>query len=124
SDLERQLTVAMAGAAAERLAFGEVSTAVNDDLHTSTQLARSMVTSFGMSSLGPVTIGEHSAEVFLRASLQELGSVGPGTLERSDAETRLIVEVAEERAAKTLNANWAIVQAIARDLVEYETLDD
>ena len=114
----------MAGAAAERLAFGEVSTAVNDDLHTATQLARSMVTSFGMSSLGPVTIGEQSAEVFLGASLQELGSVGPGTLERIDAETRVIVEAAEERAAATLNANWAVVQAIARDLVAHETLDD
>ena len=110
SDLERQLTVAMAGAAAERLAFGEVSTAVNDDLHVATQLARSMVTSFGMSSLGPVTIGEQSAEVFLGASLQELGSVGPGTLERIDAETRAIVEAAEERAATTLQrelgASW------------------
>ena len=124
SDLERQLEIAMAGAAAERIAFGEVSTAVNDDLHTATQLARSMVTSFGMSSLGPVTIGEQSAEVFLGASLQELGSVGPGTLERIDAETREIVEAAEERAARTLNANWAVVQGIARDLVEYETLDD
>ncbi|MDA0168346.1 ATP-dependent zinc metalloprotease FtsH [Solirubrobacter taibaiensis] len=124
SDLERQLEIAMAGAAAERIAFGEVSTAVNDDLHTATQLARSMVTSFGMSSLGPVTIGEQNVEVFLGASLQELGSVGPGTLERIDAETREIVEAAEERAARTLNANWATVQGIARDLVEYETLDD
>jgi cell division protease FtsH len=124
SDLERQLTVAMAGAAAERLAFGEVSTAVNDDLHIATQLARSMVTSFGMSSLGPVTIGEHSAEVFLGASLQELGSVGPGTLERIDAETRAIVEEAEERAAATLSTNWTVVEAIGRDLVEHETLTD
>ena len=124
SDLERQLEIAMAGAAAERIAFGEVSTAVNDDLHTATQLARSMVTSFGMSSLGPVTIGEQSAEVFLGASLQELGSVGPGTLERIDAETRVIVEAAEERAALTLNANWAVVQGIARDLIAHETLDD
>jgi cell division protease FtsH len=124
SDLERQLAVAMAGAAAERLAFGEVSTAVNDDLHVATQLARSMVTSFGMSSLGPVTIGEQSAEVFLGASLQELGSVGPGTLERIDSETRMIVEAAEERAASTLTANWAVVRAIAGDLVTYETLAD
>src|SRR4051794_21408174 len=124
SDLERQLAVAMAGAAAERLAFGEVSTAVNDDLHVATQLARSMVTSFGMSSLGPVTIGEQSAEVFLGASLQELGSVGPGTLERIDSETRLIVEAAEERAASTLTENWAIVKAIAGDLVTHETLAD
>jgi cell division protease FtsH len=114
----------MAGAAGERLAFGEVSTAVNDDLHTATQLARSMVTSFGMSSLGPVTIGEHSAEVFLGASLQELGSVGPGTLERIDAETREIVEDAESRAAATLQANWRVVQAIADDLVTHETLPD
>jgi cell division protease FtsH len=124
SDLERQLAIAMAGAAAERLAFGEVSTAVNDDLHVATQLARSMVTSFGMSSLGPVTIGEQNAEVFLGASLQELGSVGPGTLEHIDSETRQIVEAAEERAAATLNANWAVVQAIARDLVAHETLAD
>ena len=124
SDLERQLAVAMAGAAAERLAFGEVSTAVNDDLHVATQLARSMVTSFGMSSLGPVTIGEQSAEVFLGASLQELGSVGPGTLEQIDGETRVIVEAAEERAASTLTANWAVVRAIAGDLVTYETLAD
>jgi cell division protease FtsH len=123
SDLERQLAITMAGAAAERLAFGEVSTAVNEDLHTATQLARSMVTSFGMSSLGPVTIGEHSAEVFLGASLQELGTVGPGTLERIDTETRAIVEDAEERAAATLRANWSVVEAVARDLVEYETLD-
>jgi cell division protease FtsH len=124
SDLERQLTVAMAGAAAERLAFGEVSTAVNDDLHVATQLARSMVTSFGMSRLGPVTIGEHSAEVFLGASLQELSSVGPATLERIDAETRAIVEDAEERAAATLRANWNVVEAIGRDLVEHETVAD
>ncbi|WP_157592549.1 ATP-dependent zinc metalloprotease FtsH [Solirubrobacter soli] len=123
SDLERQLTVTMAGAAAERVAFGEVSTAVNEDLHTATQLARSMVTSFGMSSLGPVTIGEHNAEVFLGASLQELGSVGPATLERIDAETRTIVEAAEQRAAQTLQANWGVVAAIARELVRFETLE-
>jgi cell division protease FtsH len=124
SDLERQLAVAMAGAAAERLAFGEVSTAVNDDLHTATQLARSMVTSFGMSALGPVTIGEHSAEVFLGASLQELGGVGPGTLEQIDSETRAIVEEAEARAAATLQANWRVVEAIAADLITHETLAD
>ena len=49
----------MAGLAGERIAFGQVSTAVNDDLHAATALARSMVTSFGMSdALGLVTIGE------------------------------------------------------------------
>ncbi|MBJ7332403.1 MAG: AAA family ATPase, partial [Solirubrobacteraceae bacterium] len=69
-DLERQLATTMAGTAGERLAFGQLSTAVHDDLHAATTLARSMVTSFGMSELGPITIGERSAEVFLGASLQ------------------------------------------------------
>ena len=77
-DLRRQLVAIVAGFAGEKLEFGVVSTGVHDDLHTATSLARQMVTSFGMSEeLGPVTIGEKEGEVFLGASLQELGSVGP-----------------------------------------------
>ena len=72
--LERQLVAMIAGVAGERVAFGHLSTGVNDDLHAATQLARRMVTSFGMSdALGPVTIGESGGEVFLGASLQDLG---------------------------------------------------
>ena len=56
--------------------------AVHDDLHAATKLARRMVTSFGMSeALGPVTIGEREGEVFLGASLQDLGSIGQSTLD-------------------------------------------
>jgi cell division protease FtsH len=81
-DLQRQLIVIVAGTAGERIAFGRLSTGVSDDLHAATSLARSMVTSFGMSpALGPVTIGEKGGEVFLGASLQDLGSVGPSTLD-------------------------------------------
>ncbi len=76
--LEMQLIAIMAGAGGERVAFGHLSTGVNDDLHAATGLARRMVTSFGMSeTLGPVTIGESGGEVFLGASLQDLGSIGP-----------------------------------------------
>ena len=124
SDLERRLIVTMAGAAGERLAFGEVSTAVNEDLHAATQLARSMVTSFGMSELGPVTIGERSADVFLGATLQDLGSVGPATLEQIDVQTRALVERAESRATDALEVNWGVVESIAAELQETETLDD
>ncbi|MBO9532885.1 MAG: AAA family ATPase [Solirubrobacteraceae bacterium] len=124
SDLERQLATTMAGAAGERLAFGELSTAVHDDLHAATTLARSMVTSFGMSELGPITIGERSSEVFLGASLQELGSVGQATLDTIDGQTRRIVELAEQRAADALREHWAVLQAIAGELVARETLDE
>jgi cell division protease FtsH len=77
-----------------------------------------------MSALGPVTIGERSPEIFLGAELQDMGKVGPGTLERIDAETRALVERAQDRATAALRANWAVVEAIADDLIAYETLGD
>ena len=124
SDLQRQLATTMAGTAGERLAFGELSTAVHDDLHAATALARSMVTSYGMSDLGPITIGERSTEVFLGASLQELGGVGQTTLDTIDAQTRRIVERAEEIATAALREHWAVVQSVASRLASSETLGE
>jgi cell division protease FtsH len=122
-DLQRQLVVTVAGAAGERIAFGRLSTGVSDDLHAATSLARSMVTSFGMSdALGPVTIGEKGGEVFLGASLQDLGSVGPSTLDLIDREVERIVGDAEAKAAVVLDRNWGSVEETAHALLEQETL--
>jgi cell division protease FtsH len=122
-DLHRQLIVTVAGAAGERIAFGRLSTGVSDDLHAATGLARSMVTSFGMSdALGPVTIGEKGGEVFLGASLQDLGSVGPSTLDLIDREVERIVGDAEAKAAVVLDRNWSSVEETAHALLEQETL--
>ena len=124
SDLERQLATTLAGAAGERLAFGELSTAVHDDLHAATTLARSMVTSFGMSELGSITIGERSSEVFLGASLQDLGSVAQTTLDTIDEQTRALVDQAEQRASDTLRTHWTVLQRVTRELLERESLDE
>jgi cell division protease FtsH len=122
-DLQRQLIVIAAGLAGERIAFGQMSTSVNDDLHAATALARSMVTSFGMSeALGLVTIGEKGGEVFLGASLQDLGSVGPETLNLIDNEIERMVGDAEARAAVILDRNWNTVEETAAALLEHETL--
>jgi cell division protease FtsH len=122
-DLLRQLTVIIAGAAGEHIAFGHLSTGVSDDLHAATNLARTMVTSFGMSdALGPVTIGEKGGEVFLGASLQDLGSVGPSTLDLIDREVERLVGDAEARAIAILDANWSTVEETANSLLEHETL--
>jgi cell division protease FtsH len=122
-DLETQLIVITAGLAGERIAFGHTSTSVNDDLHAATALARSMVTSFGMSeALGLVTIGEKGGEVFLGASLQDLGSVGPQTLNVIDNEVERLVGDAEARAAAVLDRNWNTVEETATALLEQETL--
>jgi cell division protease FtsH len=122
-DLQSQLIVITSGLAGERIAFGHSSTSVNDDLHAATSLARSMVTSFGMSeALGLVTIGEKSGEVFLGASLQDLGSVGPETLNLIDNEIERLVGDAEARAAAILDRNWNTVEETAAALMEHETL--
>jgi cell division protease FtsH len=123
SDLERHLMAIMAGTAAEQIEFGETSTGASDDLHAATKLARQMVTSYGMSPrLGSVTIGEAGGEVFLGAALQDLGAVGPSTLDIIDEETERIVEEAEGRARYVLERNWKTVEETARSLVEHETL--
>ena len=122
-DLHRQLISVVAGLAGERIAFGHLSTGVNDDLHAATNLARSMVTSFGMSeALGSVTIGERAGEVFLGASLQELGSVGPATLDLIDREVERLVGDAEAKASTILDRNWGAVEETASALLEQETL--
>jgi hypothetical protein len=122
-DLHRQLAVIMAGAAGERMAFGCLSTGVNDDLHAATQLARSMVTSFGMSpQLGPVTIGEQNGEVFLGASLQELGSVGPRPSSSSTARSSGSSSRPSAARRSVLERNWPAVEETANALLEQETL--
>jgi cell division protease FtsH len=122
-DLQQQLIVIVSGTAGERIAFGHLSTGVSDDLHAATSLARTMVTSFGMSdALGPVTIGEKGGEVFLGASLQDLGSVGPSTLDLIDREVERLVGDAEAKAATILDRNWQAVEETAHALLEQETL--
>jgi cell division protease FtsH len=122
-DLQAQLAVIVSGTAGERIAFGHLSSGVSDDLHAATSLARTMVTSFGMSdALGPVTIGEKGGEVFLGASLQDLGSVGPATLDTIDREVERLVGDAEAKAAVVLDRNWQAVEETAHALIEHETL--
>ena len=122
-DLRRELVSILAGAAGEKLAFGCHSTGVHDDLHAATSLARGMVTSFGMSEeLGPVTIGEQQGEVFLGASLQELGSVGPDTLNTIDSEVERMIVESEATAQDVLRRNWHAVEEVSEALIEQETL--
>jgi cell division protease FtsH len=121
--LQAQLITIAAGGAGEQMAFGHLSTGVSDDLHAATQLARTMVTSFGMSeALGPVTIGEQGGEVFLGASLQDLGSVGPATLDTIDREVERFVGDAMAKATAILDRNWGTVEETATALLEQETL--
>ncbi|MBJ7471591.1 MAG: ATP-dependent zinc metalloprotease FtsH [Solirubrobacteraceae bacterium] len=123
TDLERQLATILAGITAEIIAFGQESTGASDDLHAATNLAKQMVTSYGMSRrLGHVTIGEPAGEVFLGAALQDMGSTGPKALDVIDDETERFVQEAEQRAEWVLRTHWSVVDSTARALIEQETL--
>jgi cell division protease FtsH len=123
SDLNRQLVTVMAGCAGEQRAFGEVSSGVGDDLHVATNLARTMVTSYGMSrALGRVTLGEKQENTFLGDQLGELGSVGPETLNLIDNEVERMVADAEAKAAHVLERAWSAVEETATSLLERESL--
>jgi cell division protease FtsH len=123
SDLERRLSVILAGRAGELVEFGQESTGACDDLQGATRLARQMVTSFGMSpALGPVAIGELDGEVFLGASLQNLGAIGPEILDSIDSETERLVKEAAVRAEEALRSNWDATTSLAAELEVYESL--
>jgi cell division protease FtsH len=122
-DMRRHLLAIVAGFAAERIEFGVVSTGVHDDLHAATGLARLMVTSYGMSpALGPVTIGEKAGEVFLGASLQDMGQVAQATLETIDSEVERLVGDSVDQAEAILRTSWSAVYETANALIEHETL--
>ncbi len=72
--------------------------------------------------LGHVTVGEAGGEVFLGAALQDLGSIGPETLDIIDSEVERIVAAAEARAEHVLRNDWEAVSETAARLVEFETL--
>jgi cell division protease FtsH len=122
-DLIKQLTVMMAGSAAESFAFGMLSTGVEDDLEQATKIAHSMAAVYGMSpAIGPVAIGEKEGQVFIGRDLANMGNVAAASLELVDSETRRMVHDAEEIAKQVLALNVMVLEDLANSLVRAETL--
>jgi cell division protease FtsH len=122
-DLQRNLVTTMAGAAAEDVVFGMLSTGVEGDLDDATKMAHAMVASYGMSpAIGPVSIGEKQGEVFLGRDLANMGNVAAATLELVDSETRRLVRAAEDTAQQVIKQNGPVLEDLANTLLEQETL--
>jgi cell division protease FtsH len=119
------LAVAMGGRIAEEMIFGsnKVTTGASSDISMATQMARRMVTEWGMSDkLGPITYGENTQEVFLGHSVAQHKNVSESTAQLIDSEIKRIVEDAYERAKKILSKYKADLELLAQTLLEYETL--
>lgn len=123
-ELLDEMTVMLAGRAAEELIFGEVTTGSQNDLERVTELARRMVCEFGMSErLGPVTLGRKAGPIFLGRDIVEDRNYSEAVASEIDKEVRRIVEECYQRAKSLLQENRHVLDAIANRLLERETID-
>ena len=123
--LYADLAVAMGGRIAEEMIFGpnKITTGASSDISMATQMARRMVTEWGMSEkLGPITYGENTQELFLGHSVTQHKNVSEATAQLIDEEVKRIVEDAYERAKKILTKHRNHLELLAKTLLEYETL--
>src|SRR5213075_2617679 len=119
------LAVSMGGRVAEEIIFGyeKVSSGASSDIKYATQLARDMVTRWGMSdALGPLQYADPDEEVFLGYSVNRQRQMSNETAQAIDKEIRKVVEDGYERAKFLLTENKADLEALAQALLEYETL--
>ncbi len=126
-DRERILSticVLFGGRIAEEIFMNQMTTGASNDFERATQLARDMVTRYGMSdSLGPMVYGENEGEVFLGRSITTHKNVSEATLQKVDGEIRRIVDEQYARARKLIEDNRDKVEAMTKALLEWETID-
>ena len=125
--LESQIASLFGGRIAEELAFGPdaVTTGASNDIERATNLARNMVTKWGLSyRLGPLTYTEESGEVFLGRSVTQHKQVSDETAHVIDVEVRRVIDTAYEHARGILVANRDKLDAMAQALIKYETIDE
>jgi cell division protease FtsH len=120
-----RLAITLSGRAAEELVLGkdEITSATAADIEAATKLARDMVTRWGLSdALGPVAYGENQDEVFLGNSVTRTQNVSEETAQIIAAEVRKLIDTALAEAKRVLREHRGQLDAVARGLLEYETL--
>ncbi len=121
-----RLVMLFGGRVAEEMIFGpdKVTTGAGNDIERATQMARRMVTQFGMSdAIGPMAIGDSEQEVFLGRDLGQRRQVSEQTARLVDAEVKRLLDESYEQAREILTAHQDLLEAIAQGLLERETLD-
>ncbi len=118
------ITVLFGGRIAEELFMNQMTTGASNDFQRATDLARRMVTQWGMSdSLGPMVYGEEEGEIFLGRSVTTHKNVSEATMQAVDEEIRRIIDEQYALARRLLEENRDKVEAMTAALLEWETID-
>jgi cell division protease FtsH len=119
-----QIAVSFGGRVAEELFLNQKTTGARQDFESATNIARDMVTRYGMSDeLGPMVYGENDGEVFLGRSVTQHKNVSEATMQKVDAEIRRIIDEMYAKARRLIDENREKVEIMAKALLEWETLD-
>ena len=125
--IESAITTLFGGRIAEEIIFGAdaVTTGASNDIERATDLARNMVTKWGLSDrLGPLTYSDESGEVFLGRSVTQTKQISDETAHAIDQEVRRVIESNYQRARGILETHLDKLHAMADALVKFETIDD
>lgn len=118
------ITVLFGGRIAEEIFMQQMTTGASNDFQRATDIARRMVTQWGMSdSLGPMVYGEEEGEIFLGRSITTHKNVSEVTMQHVDAEIRRIIDEQYDLAKRLIEENRDKVEAMTAALLEWETLD-
>ncbi len=119
-----RIAVLFGGRIAEEVFMNQMTTGASNDFERATQMARDMVTRYGMSdALGPMVYAENEGEVFLGRSITKTTHVSEETMRKVDAEIRRIIDEQYGLARRLIEENRDKVEAMARALLDWETID-
>jgi cell division protease FtsH len=125
AQLRAQMASALGGRSAEELVFGEITTGAANDIEKSTEIAKAMVTQYGMSAvLGPRKFGQEPGEVFVGRDQGHQRDYSDDVASQIDGEVNMLIEQAHDEAHAILIAHRATLDALADALIEHETVDD
>jgi len=122
--LLQNISVLFGGRIAEEIFMGQMTTGASNDFERATEMARRMVTQWGMSdAMGPMVYGENDGEIFLGRSVTTHKNVSETTMQKVDAEIRRIVDEQYALARRLIEENREKIEVMAKALLEWETLD-
>jgi cell division protease FtsH len=118
-----EIATLLGGCSAEKVKFGEMTTGASNDLQRASDMARRLVKEFGMSSLGLIAFGEKEELVFLGKEISEQRNYSEKIAERIDEEVDVIIKGAQKQAEIILLKHKDLLEKVAKDLIEKETIE-